>query len=387
MVESQPVASSGKIHGHTRAAVACAGAAVLAVAPAALADTYRPDKRNDNGAGGLSLREAVTQANAEAGNDRIVLKSGETYTLSIPGATEDAAATGDLDINGDSLKVMSRGKPATIDADDVDRVFDVGPVSPATAIFKRLIITGGSSPIDTDGGGVQVLTNAGARVIDTTINANRATGPNGKAGGIDVDGAGANLLVNRSTVSNNRSGDNGGGIEVENGASLVAINSTVAGNRANEDGGGFRIASAAASLNNVTVARNQANADDAGGHDGGGLSESGGSAVTVSNSIIALHTVLPGGGGVSPDCEGAFTSAGVNLFTFLDATCTGFAVPPNLVAANPRLTQLRKSSGCLTKTVDLRSGSPAINASGANSPNRDQCGVKRTNPDVGARER
>jgi hypothetical protein len=383
------VANSGTIHSHARTAVlACASCAVLALAPAALADTYRPNKRNDNGAGGLTLREAVTRANDKAGNDRILLKAGETYTLSIAGADENASATGDLDINGDSLKIMSSGKPAIVDADDIDRVFDIGPLSPATAIFKRLIITGGSTPIDTDGGGIQILTNATARVVDTTINANRAKGPNGIGGGIDADGVGVSLLVNRSTVSNNRSGDNGGGIEVENGASLVAINSTIAGNRADEDGGGFRFASSAiASLNNVTVARNEANSDDAGGHDGGGLSESGGSAVTVSNSIIALNTVLPGGGGVSPDCEGAYTSAGVNLLTFLDATCMGFAVPPNLLAANPRLTQLRKSSGCITKTVDLRSGSPAINASGVNSPSRDQCGVQRVNPDIGARER
>jgi hypothetical protein len=141
------VADAGKIHSHVRAGVlACAGSAVLALAPTTLADTYRPDKRNDNGAGGLSLREAVIRANDEVGNDRIVLEGGETYTLSIAGTDENAAATGDLDINGDSLRIQSSGKPAIIDADDVDRVFDVGPLSPATAVFQRLIITGGSTP-------------------------------------------------------------------------------------------------------------------------------------------------------------------------------------------------------------------------------------------------
>lgn len=380
---------AGRIRSHVRAAVvACAGFTVLLAPAGVLADTFRPNKLNDNPAGGQTVREAVIRANDRAGDDRIILEGGEKYTLSISGATEDAAATGDLDLNGDELRIMSFGRPAIVDAKGVDRVFDVGPVAPAIGIFKRLVITGGRTPVDTDGAGVQILTNSGARVLDTTVRANRATGPNGIGGGIDADGAGVSLLVDRSTVSNNRSGDNGGGIEVENGASLVAINSTIAGNRADEDGGGLRFASSATgSLNNVTVARNQANADDAGGHDGGGLSESGTSAVTVSNSIVALNTVLPGGDGNGPDCEGDYISAGVNLFSFLDTTCTGFAVPPNLVAPNPGLSKLRRSGGCLTKTVDLRAGSPAINASGPNSTDRDQCRDKRQNPDIGARER
>lgn len=44
-----------------------------------------------------SLREAVIAANATPGLDIISLPAG-TYTLSIPGAEEDFAATGDLDV-------------------------------------------------------------------------------------------------------------------------------------------------------------------------------------------------------------------------------------------------------------------------------------------------
>src|SRR5262249_42353377 len=45
-----------------------------------------------------TLRAAIQAANAHSGDDIINLPPG-TYTLSIPGASEDAAATGDLDIN------------------------------------------------------------------------------------------------------------------------------------------------------------------------------------------------------------------------------------------------------------------------------------------------
>src|SRR5689334_20797495 len=46
-----------------------------------------------------SLRDAVIAANANAGADTITLSAG-TYTLTLVGANEDAAATGDLDITG-----------------------------------------------------------------------------------------------------------------------------------------------------------------------------------------------------------------------------------------------------------------------------------------------
>src|SRR3989304_3546658 len=44
-----------------------------------------------------SLREAIIAANAAAGDDEITVPAG-TYTLTIAGKNEDAAATGDLGI-------------------------------------------------------------------------------------------------------------------------------------------------------------------------------------------------------------------------------------------------------------------------------------------------
>ena len=58
-----------------------------------------------NAADGLtSLREAVLAANASAGDEEIQLLAG-IYALTIKGANESAAATGDLDIiNNGKLK-------------------------------------------------------------------------------------------------------------------------------------------------------------------------------------------------------------------------------------------------------------------------------------------
>src|SRR5260221_9554250 len=66
------------------------------------ADT--PDASAGNGVcsdsgGNCSLRAAVMETNALAGTDTINLPAG-TFTLNTPGANEESAATGDLDILG-----------------------------------------------------------------------------------------------------------------------------------------------------------------------------------------------------------------------------------------------------------------------------------------------
>src|SRR5688572_7311465 len=48
-------------------------------------------------AGQTTLRAAIMEANARAGDDSIVLGAG-VYALSLAGANEDAAARGDLDV-------------------------------------------------------------------------------------------------------------------------------------------------------------------------------------------------------------------------------------------------------------------------------------------------
>src|SRR5690348_2385454 len=71
----------------------------------------------------LSLREAITAANANPGADTIVVPAG-VYRLALPGA-DDANAAGDLDIT-DSTVVQGAGAGNTvIDGQQLDRVFDV----------------------------------------------------------------------------------------------------------------------------------------------------------------------------------------------------------------------------------------------------------------------
>ena len=62
--------------------------------------------------GTCTLRAAVQEANADPGVDVITLPSG-VYVLTLTGAGEDAAATGDLDIT-ESLTIIGAGAANTI---------------------------------------------------------------------------------------------------------------------------------------------------------------------------------------------------------------------------------------------------------------------------------
>ena len=105
--------------------------------PIARAATIGVTTTNDAavGDGQCSLREAIIAANTDlavdactAGNgaDVITLATG-TYVLTITGTGEDAATTGDLDIT-DVLTITGAGPTQTIiDANDIDRIFDIRP--------------------------------------------------------------------------------------------------------------------------------------------------------------------------------------------------------------------------------------------------------------------
>jgi len=103
------------------------GVAVAAV-PDARAANFTVTKTADTADGicdaDCSLREAIIAANAGPGADIITLPAG-TYTLTIAGANEDDAATGDLDIKGDLMINGATGATTIIDGGAIDRVFQV----------------------------------------------------------------------------------------------------------------------------------------------------------------------------------------------------------------------------------------------------------------------
>jgi hypothetical protein len=88
-------------------------------------DTVAVDLRSGkDGAGHISLRSAIMAANARGGSNTITLRQG-LFTLTIPGANEDASATGDLDVSSNlTIKGAGTGK-TVIDGNNIDRVIQV----------------------------------------------------------------------------------------------------------------------------------------------------------------------------------------------------------------------------------------------------------------------
>ena len=113
-----------------------------------------------------SLRAAVQEANFDPiTEDTISLDVAPVgtaephYMLTLTGAGEDAAATGDLDITGPVTIFGNTSVPPVVDGLSADRVFDSFPCSACEVVLADLSIRDGSAittPSDTgDGGGIQ----------------------------------------------------------------------------------------------------------------------------------------------------------------------------------------------------------------------------------------
>lgn len=357
----------------------CAAAIVASLAFASTASatprTFRANKLGDHAPGACTqgdctLREAVRAANGHPGRDTVLLRPGAHYELRRPGAGEDVAKTGDLDVTDPTGIRAGKGRPARVDANGIDRVFDVS----ANTTIRLIIIRGGRTV--GPGGGIRTSPGAKLTLTRSTVTANRS---DGDGGGIYADSTPL-LTVENSTISANRSASQGGGVGFFAGAGTF-VNTTIAANRAEGYGGGIHIAFASnVSLSAATVVRNVANFGGHGAGAGGGFY---GSPVRLDNSIVALNR-RPGTTS-SANC-GDIDSGGHNLFSSVDG-CNGLDGPGDLVRAHPKLGKLR-SNGGPTKTIALLKGSPAINKAGADAPTHDQRGrMHRGRRDVGAFER
>ena len=324
-----------------------------------------------------SLREAIIAANAAAGDDTITVPAG-TYTLTIVGTGEDAAATGDLDLTS-NITINGGGADSTIiqagtlgvggPPNGIDRVFHV--TGAFTVNISGVTVRNGSVAGATDGGGLYndggtlTITNStfsgnstsggnggglfnlfgSAAITNSTFSGNSASDPSfgggGNGGGIFNTGT---LTVINSTFSGNSASDpsfGGGGIYSDYGTATIS-NSTFSGNTAAGFGGGlYNNYDSSATITNSTFSGNGAGASN-----GGGIRQSG-VTVTLQNTIVANST----SGG---DCSGTVTDGGNNIVE--DNTC-GFTG-----GVDPHLSALLADNGGPTRTFALLAVSPAINA-------------------------
>lgn len=295
-----------------------------------------------------SLREAIVAANANPGADTINFGVHGMFLLSLTGAGEDAAASGDLDITGDLTLQGISPSLTIIDGNMTDRVFDVRPATGTTlhVTLANLTIQHGSlaSGIGNNGAGINdpgSTSGISMMTLTQVTVSNNTTGNNG--GGISISrnfaaiGDPAVTLIN-STVSGN-SGLNGGGFQcitcditaegstiagnmatgdgggiytTGNNSTIVLNRSTLSGNQANDDGGGLAqpLGTGTVTLNFSTVTANVADNDSSSAGNGGGLYTVSG-LVTLQNSIVQGNT--DNSTPAAHDCNGPATSNGYNV--------------------------------------------------------------------------
>ncbi|MEX2142163.1 MAG: choice-of-anchor Q domain-containing protein [Pirellulales bacterium] len=354
-------------------------------------------------AGQTTLRAAIMEANARAGDDSIILSTGD-YKLTLGGANEDGAVTGDLDVAPNGRLIITGNGAATtfIDAAGLgDRIFHVlafanlnisgvtvrngnvtsapvGQTGDGGGFLNAGMLSINSAVISANsardfGGGVANAANGTLTITNSTIAANLAPA----AAGIYI--ASGNATLGSSTVSGNAAVSDAGGIFNVNGT-LTVVNSTVSANVAQGNGGGIT------NSGELTI-RNSTIADNTAGMSGGGVYNTGSGSVAAQNTIFADNEALGGG---SPDFSGAANSLGDNLIG--NTTGSSGWIASDLQNVDPRLGPLANNGGP-TQTHALLAGSPAIDAGeSTGAPATDQRGapfirIFNGTVDIGAYER
>ncbi len=250
--------------------------------------TFTVTTTTDGGAG--SLRQAIIDANANSGTDTITFVGSGTYLLTITGAGENAAATGDLDITGDLILIGNGVGSTVIDASGFggtpDRVFHL--IGTSTATISGITIQGGDQ---SNGGGIFVDNTSTLNLSDATLtgNNNSGAGVAGSGGAIHVHGT-ANL--DGVLLSGNTAND-GGAIGFHGAVGGSLTNVTISGNTTTGNGGGLWNDSTI-TVTNSTITGNSANADT-----GGGIHNQG--TLTLIDTAISGNSAVWGGGISSND--------------------------------------------------------------------------------------
>ena len=296
--------------------VAAAMTAVLvpATSASAVSETYVVTTTADTFDGtcdaDCSLRDAISEANANVGHDTIELPAG-TYTTAIDGTDEDLNVDGDYDIL-DDVTIVGAGSDVTIidgdgdgdgETDGDERLFDAD--AGVALGLVGLTVTGGDE--DGNGGGVDMDEAGVLSLDDVTFDGNNASSD---GGGVRLDDGGI-IRIENSLFTGNTAGSDGGGLEYSEG-SLTLRNTTFEMNEASSDGGGIAMyIETTALVWDATFDQNVAGTD--GGGIGIGLS-SYGSHLECYRCVFTDNTAESEGGGLSAYDNQTYVELHDNLF-------------------------------------------------------------------------
>jgi len=289
------------------------------------ADTNVGDRICDtNAAPGdqCTLRAAIQETNAAVTND--------TIDFSLPANTTIVLTSLLPDINGGDLVMTGPASGVTISGNNLYRVFKV--VAGNVRLLNLTIANGRQNQ------GAGILNSGNLTISNSTLSGNRAA----SAGAFDITEGGA----------------------IFNTGALTILNSTISGNSADDSGGGlFNSGTATATLVNVTVTNNRADADGDAVGPGGGILQSSSNPVTLRNTIVAGNYTGVAPGTTPDDISGNMAaSSNNNLIGTGGAGGLTNGVNNNQVGVVDARLGVLASNGGPTQTHALLSGSVALDA-------------------------
>ncbi len=358
-------------------------------------------------AGTTTLRAAIQEANAFAGDDIIQIPAG-TIQLLLFGTAENAAATGDLDITSNVTIEGISAADTILEVNDIDRGFDV--LLGATVTLRNLMLRNGTPALDEDGGiirnsgtltlenvelidgsssggGGGIANSAGATltVTDAKLTSNLATGQEGgggllnrgtatltrvtfesnnsskSGGGIINVGANTQLTLIESTLRNNRAGFNSDGGGLFNGATATIERSLFSDNEAANGGAivnrGF--GSAVLSINNSTISGNHSALDA-----GGIFNVSSGDQVGIHHSTIVLNGTGNSGGGINNQGEQADITVSNSIIAMNTANSSGPNLNGAVTSAGFNFVDLAIGGGGFDISTDIFGPDPQLDSLG-----------------------
>jgi parallel beta-helix repeat protein len=343
-----------------------------------------------------SLREAISEANANADADTIVFRSGLSGAINL--------TAGQLEIT-DALTVQGPGASLMkVDAGLNSRIIYAHTKYGDPVSISGLTLARGSSA--ESGAGIRNFQG------DLTISDAVITGSTTAESGGAIYLYHGSLLVDSSTLSGNTAARYGGGVyfdDSDDTGQSVIRNSTISGNTVYGDGGGVYVSDSETQgpilIHNTTVVGNHAG--DSVSDNGGGVYDfSDPPVITIDSSTITGNSTTNGGGGIffqhgntirnsivsgntadnphdtyGPDVgtrgdglpiETAFDLIGDPSGPAIDELVSG----SNVLGADPQLGPLQDNGGA-TQTRLPASTSPAINKGNAFSLTTDQRGLTR----------
>jgi CSLREA domain-containing protein len=357
--------------------------------------------------GACSLRAAISEANALAGDDIINIPAG-TYTQTLVGS-DNTNAAGDWDVTS-NITINGAGAATTILQANVapnvsvERVIHF--VTGGTSTVSGVTFRNGRTTSGIFGGGVRVESAVNVTLNNVIIRDNIALG---RGGGLYVVTSTSVLTMNNSTITNNQSSTNGVGTTSAGGAGVyqLAGNSTfnntningnttdvtgsTAGAPPNAVGGGVTVVGGTLNLNFSTVNNNTATSTQSSAF-GGGINMAGTTAaVNLTNSSVNNNTAtIPAGTGF-PNVGGINNEGGT--LTLNNSTVSGntagssggIRVLASTVAATANInrsaivnnTATGSAGGIFTISIGTAAATTNLNNStvGGNAANSDGGGI------------